>query len=410
VDGSIEWAQAVVEFVVNERPGVRILDCRLVGGRSVRALAYTELFGRLAPGQSVWLNLRALDLGLGTGGVAFVAAPGVVAGGTAEIDPAASGEKLGGVVAGGTAENDPAASGEKLVGVVAANRPAEDSGYLVKARYTPLQVVTRGVDSPRSPHHGVLARAESLDGLPVVVADLHSSLPAICAAILYDAARASQSPRLVYVMTDGAALPIAYSRTVARLKRDGSLMATITAGQAYGGDYEAVSLHSALLAAKHVAQADVVICIQGPGNLGSDTTWGFSGVAVGEAVNAAAILGGRPVGCLRVSGADWRERHRGLSHHSVTAYGRVALRPAELAVPRLTGELASVGVAVEAAARPLAERHRLVSVEVGDLAPILAATAGLNTMGRDYGADPAAFLAAAAAGRLAWRMVSEQSG
>ena len=73
-----------------------------------------------------------------------------------------------------------------------------------------------------------------------------------------------------------------------------------------------------------------MVVAQGPGNLGTGTRWGFSGVAAGEAVNAAGVLGGRPVASLRVSGADPRERHRGMSHHSLTAYGRVALHPADL--------------------------------------------------------------------------------
>ena len=112
----------------------------------------------------------------------------------------------------------------------------------------------------------------------------------------------------------------------------------MTVGQAFGGDLEAVTLHSGLLAARHVLGADVAVVIQGPGNLGTDTRWGFSGVAAGEAVNAVAALGGRPIGGLRVSEADARARHRGLSHHSSTAYGRVALAPADLVLPVLPGE------------------------------------------------------------------------
>ena len=52
----------------------------------------------------------------------------------------------------------------------------------------------------------------------------------------------------------------------------------ISAGQSFGGDLEAVTVHSALLGAKHVVGADVTIVIQGPGNLGTGTGWGFSGV------------------------------------------------------------------------------------------------------------------------------------
>ena len=102
-------------------------------------------------------------------------------------------------------------------------------------------------------------------------------------------------------------------------------MGSVTTGQAYGGDLEAVTVHTGLLAARHLLTADVVVVTQGPGNLGTGTRFGFSGVAAGEAVNAASVLNGRPVACLRVSGADARPRHQGVSHHSLTAYGRVAL-------------------------------------------------------------------------------------
>ena len=84
----------------------------------------------------------------------------------------------------------------------------------------------------------------------------------------------------------------------------------------------------------------------------------------GEAVNAAATLGGRPVAALRVSQADPRERHRGVSHHSLTAYGRVALAPADVVVPALPGEL---GDLVRRQVAVLGGRHRLVTVPVDGL-------------------------------------------
>ena len=146
---------------------------------------------------------------------------------------------------------------------------------------------------------------------------------------------AQQRYNVVYIMTDGGALPLAYSRLVAALSQAGWLAGTVTAGQAWGGDIEAVSVHNALLAARHVLHADAAVVIQGPGNLGTETPWGFSGVACGDAVNAIAALGGRAVACLRVSQADARARHRGVSHHSMTAYGRVALAGADVVV---TGE------------------------------------------------------------------------
>ena len=123
-------------------------------------------------------------------------------------------------------------------------------------------------------------------------------------------------------MSDGGALPAWFSRSVAGLRAAGWLSACITAGQAFGGDLEAVTVHTALLAARHVAGASIAVVTQGPGNLGTGTRWGFSGVAAGEAINAAGTLRGRPVAALRISDADPRQRHRGISHHSLTSPSR----------------------------------------------------------------------------------------
>ena len=140
---------------------------------------------------------------------------------------------------------------------------------------------------------------------------------------------------------------------------------------------------------------------QGPGNLGTGTRWGFSGTSAGEAVNAAATLGGRAVASLRVSGADARERHQGVSHHSITAYGRVAMAPADVPVPLLPGPF---GERVRQQAASLVEasdgRLRLHEVDVDGLEQALTRSpVRLSTMGRGLAEDPASFLAAAAAGR-----------
>src|SRR5439155_7595572 len=169
-------------------------------------------------------------------------------------------------------------------------------------------------------------------------------------------------PRVVYVMQDGGALPAWFSRTCAALREAGWLAATVTTGQSFGGDLEAVTVHTGLLAARHVLRADIAVVTQGPGNLGTGTPWGFSGVAAGEVVNAVAVLGGRPVGALRLSDADPRERHRGVSHHALTAFGRVAMAPADLVVPAALEPALARAVADDLA--PLGGRHRLVTVQV----------------------------------------------
>lgn len=339
------------------------LDVALPDGSTMRALAYPALVGDPEPGDRVLLNAGALLMGLGTGGYALVVAL------PDRLPP------------------DPPQIGD-----------TRDAGHLVKARYTPLQPILLGVDEEASPHRELLATAEDVAGMPVVTADLHSALPAVLAGVRTDAPDA----RVAYLLTDGGALPAWFSRTLAGLA--GQLAGTVSVGQAFGGDLEASTLHSGLLAARHVLHADVAIVAQGPGNLGTGTRWGFSGVAVGEAVNAVAALGGRPVGSLRISDADPRPRHRGVSHHSLTAYGRVALTGADLVVP--DGLDPALAAEVDAALTPLAGRHRIVRVPTDGLdAALRASPVGLSTMGRGLDADHAYFLAAAAAGRHAVRLL-----
>ena len=353
-----------------------------VRGVPIRALAYPALVGSPRVGDRVLLNVTALEAGLGTGGYALVVAIP---------------DRL---------PDDP-----------------DISGHIMKSRYTPLQVMTASADEQGSQYHELLESADSLDAMPVVVADLHSALPAILAGLRssfgtraaaatrgddppYPPAGATRGddppyrpeglPRVAYVMTDGGALPAWFSRTIAGLREAGWLAATITTGQSFGGDLEAVTVHSGLLTARHAVGADVAIVAQGPGNLGTGTKWGYSGVAAGEAVNAAAALDGRPVASLRVSFADPRERHQGVSHHSLTAYGQVALAGADVVVPALR-EPQAARVAADVA--PLAARHRLITVPVDGLEEALRASpVALSTMGRSLDEDLEYFLAAAAAG------------
>lgn len=345
----IRWRRGTVATLGRSWPGSQELEVDVDGAR-LRALAHPPLVGDPQVGDAVLLNVGALDLGLGTGGYALVVA---------------------------------------LPDRLPPDR--EGPGHLVKARYTPLQAVVLGADEQDADTHELLAAEELLPGTPVVVADLHSSLPAVLAGV----ADARPGTRVSYVMTDGGALPLWFSRLVAELA--GELVGTVTAGQAFGGDLETVSLHTGLLAAVRVQGAEVVVVTQGPGNLGTGTSWGFSGVAAGEAVNAAAAVGGRPVAVLRMSEADPRPRHRGVSHHSTTAYGRVALAAADVVVPSSYAHLVD---------RAPFARHRVVDVDDSGLLDVLAHRKQLlSSMGRGLDDDPLAFVAAAAAGRHAARLL-----
>ncbi len=358
----MQWRAGTVVGEVRRWPGAVELTVRLEGGGTeaaggVRALAYTAMVGVPEVGERVLLNASALLRGLGTGGLAFVVA-------RPDALPA---------------------------------DPETGPGHIVKARYTPLQQMLLAVDEQDSPHHAALAGADDLAGLPVVVADLHSALAAVVAGVRHVAPAA----RVAYVMTDGGALPAAFSRAVAGLTEAGWIAATLTVGQAFGGDHEAVTTHTGLLAARHVVGADVVVVAQGPGNVGTGTRWGYSGVACADALHAVDVLGGRGVASLRVSGTDRRERHLGISHHSRTAYGRALLTPADVPVTTLPDAELDALVRRQLAELVDGARASLTPVEVpadGLLEALEASPVGLSTMGRGLGEDPAPFLAAAAAG------------
>jgi hypothetical protein len=149
-----------------------------------------------------------------------------------------------------------------------------------------------------------------------------------------------------------------------------------------------------------VAGVDAVVVSMGPGIVGTNTRLGFSGMEVGGILDAAAALDGQPIACLRVSFADPRSRHVGLSHHTQTALRLACRERVTVAVPRLGGDdeerlradLARGGIEAPRPRRCDAARR-----------PRAAREAGLDvvSMGRPAAADPAMFLAAGAAGVLA---------
>lgn len=355
----MQWRAGTVVEQVRRWPGAVEYSVALdeTADPPVRALAYTAMVGEPAVGERVLLNASALLRGLGTGGLAFVVA---------------------------RTDHLPA-------------DPETGPGHIVKARYTPMQQMLLAVDEQDSPHHADLADADDLAGMPVVVADLHSALPAVLAGIRSTHPHA----RVAYVMTDGGALPAAFSRAVAGLTDAGWLASTITVGQAFGGDHEAVTTHTGLLAARHVVGADVAVVTQGPGNVGTGTRWGYSGVGCADALHAAEVLGGHGIASLRVSGVDLRERHRGISHHSRTAYGRALLTAADVPVTTLPDAELDALVREQLRTLVTTARARLTVVEVpadGLLEALRTSPVALSTMGRGLDSDPAPFLAAAAAG------------
>jgi hypothetical protein len=337
--------------LLEERPGLQRVEVDLGDGPE-RAYVLPQLTGTVAPGDRVVVNTTAVELGLGTGGWHVV---------------------HWNLARDAWSERGP--------------------GHIIKSRYTSLQTDVGSTEE----HLSQLAEVESIEGMPVVAAALHSQVPAVAVAVK----AAAPDARVAYVMTDGAGLPIALSDLVAALRARDLLDATVTCGHAFGGDYEAVSIFSALAVARHVALADVTIVAMGPGIVGTNTRLGFSGMEVGPILDAAVALGGVPIAALRASFADPRERHFGLSHHSATALRLACRERVRIALPRVGGE-EEARLRADLAAAGLDVRHDVVEVDPPDVLGLLAAhDLHVVSMGRAADADPVLFATAGAAGTLA---------
>jgi len=165
--------------------------------------------------------------------------------------------------------------------------------------YTPLQHARVYVEEAGEP-------TAELAGMPVLCCSLHSQVAPACAAL--------SGLRVAYVQLAGGALPVSLSDTVRLLKERGLLAATAAVAPCFDGDVQCVSVASALGWAR--GEHDVAVCAIGPGIVGTGRRFGHGGLAAAEAANAAISLGGVPVVAVRVSGADERARHRGVSHHT----------------------------------------------------------------------------------------------
>jgi hypothetical protein len=330
------FRSATVTEILVERDGLQ-----RVATDAGRAYVLTDLVGPVAAGDRVVLNTTAVDLGLGTGGWHVV---------------------------------------HWNLARDAWERPGP--GHIMKLRYTSLQHDAGAAeeDHPDLP--------SAVPGLPVVACSLHSQV-AVVAAV---ARHLRPDARIVYVMTDGAALPLALSDVAHALRARGVLDATITAGHAFGGDMEAVGVPSALALARHVAHADLVIVGMGPGVVGTASVLGTTAVEVAGVIDAAQRMGARVALCCRASSADARPRHRGVSHHVRTILGLAAVVP-EVPLPAALADQVAGSTAI---AGPDA------ATVLGDLDLVV------TTMGRGPADDPDFFAAAAAAAAWAAEALREQ--
>jgi hypothetical protein len=326
-----------------------------VGRERRRAWADEVLLGEMHEGDEVVVNVAALDLGLGSGGFDVVHV-----------------NLTRGLEAGGV-----------------------DGSHVMKLNYTSLQHPVEPVERP--PIHTFPSGEEQRkgteeggSGVAVVVLPLHGHLAPAAWAV----AQAAPCLRVGYVQTGGGALPGPFSRDVKELQERGLLAGHVTAAPAYGGEHEALSTVGALDAATSIGW-DAALVGPGPGIIGSETTYGHGGMAALDSAHAALSLDLPTILSPRLSSADPRDRHRGLSHHTSTVLD-LLLAPVDVPIPENEPEIAA---ALEHT------QHRVPQLPA-DLEGYAAADLPATTMGRSLADDPLFFAAPLAAGAFLGRQAS----
>jgi Protein of unknown function (DUF3866) len=320
-----------------------------VDGELRKAWADEALLGEMRKGDEVVLNVAALNLGLGSGGFDVV-----------------------------------------HVNLTRGLDASRDSGeHVMKLNYTSLQHPIDPVELPwgvMSPIATKVTTEAAKESMSVLVLPLHGHLAPAAWAV----AQGSPNLKVGYVQTAGGALPGSLSRDVVQLRERGLLCGRVTAAPAYGGEYEALSVAGALDAAANGLGWDAALVGPGPGIIGSETRLGHGGMAALDSAHAALALGLPTLLSPRLSEADPRERHQGVSHHTLTVL-ELLLGGVGVVLPE-----GNVGVAAQLAEAG-GDRHRLHEAQP-DLTGYAASGLPSRVMGRGIEKDPLFFAAALAAG------------
>ncbi len=367
----IHWVEATVTRIISLRPCLQELQVQTDEGGLAKALHYTDVLPQLELGDRVLLNTTAVDLNLGTGGVHFV--------------------------------HSIIAPESRLAEV----KSHPSNGHIIKLRYTPLQRKVLAAEAPESPYHHVFAAEQQLEGMPVLIGELHSMLPiAVSWMRRLGRQQGNLQPAISYIMSEGGALPIQFSHHVSTLSTLDWIDGTITYGHAYGGELETINKYTALIAAKHIQKANISIVTLGPGIVGTGTLLGHSGVEVIELINAVHLLGGKPVVIPRISFADIRKRHTGISHHQLYTLSKLADKQVILALPDRLPAKQMNHLEQQIKAYQLDQKHQvkwMSGLSVNQISESMREyPLQVRTMGRGLVEDEAFFFGVCAAAEYAW--------
>lgn len=348
----ISYINGIVNSIISNDEDLTWIEVN-INGKISKAVNYDDLIGKVKTGDKVVLNTTAVDLSLGTGGYHFVMYN----------------------------HSNPSVE-------------LKGPGHIMKMRYTPYQMKCLTAEEEISPYHSTFKNFESLDNHLFIVASLHSMIAPISAMIKYK----NKDIKINYIMTDGGALPLAFSKTVAELKKKEILESTITTGHAFGGDLECTNIYTGLIAAKEILKGDVTIISMGPGIVGTGTQYGFSGIEQGYIIDAINNLGGKAIVSPRIGFKDSRDRHKGISHHTLTVLSKVSNTSSNLILPLLDEEKNNY-LMNQIKELKIEEKHKIIFEDGKDISKALKSyNLNTTTMGRGIEDDLEYFISLGAVG------------
>ncbi|NLC43252.1 MAG: DUF3866 family protein [Clostridiales bacterium] len=313
-----------------------------------KAVNYNLVTGNISVGDYLYLNTTAGSLALGTGGYHFVMA---------------------------NASNQ--------------HHDMTQGGHGMKLRYTPFQVKVPFIEQELTDKKVEIYQLPlDLKGSIICFGELHSMIPPLCAYFRY---HSLDKLRIGYIMTDHAALPISFSKNIALLKEKKLLDTTITIGNAFGGDYECVNIYTGLQTAALVENCDIILVSMGPGITGTGSSYGFSGLDLGFYINLAYGLGGQCYLVPRISFADKRERHYGISHHTLTIMRDIIQSSIPLILPILQKSRNQIMIK-QLKEKQISNRYHICFTDGGGIKKAMEHfQLSVSSMGRDIEEDPAFF-------------------
>lgn len=183
-------------------------------------------------------------------------------------------------------------------------------GHIMKLRYTPLQfsVLTEEEKNPE-----LFDKVPNFNDIIVIVCELHSMLLPLCVYLKEKESRI----RISIVLNDWGMLNAKLSHNLEFLKKNNFVDFIITCQEAFNGEFECINEINSLIFSQSLG-CDIAIISPLPGIVGTGTKFGFTSYKAVHVIEDVVRFSGTVVFPVRISKNETRQRHKFISHHSLT--------------------------------------------------------------------------------------------